>query len=130
MAVPAKRCWKATPTPPVSWKRLPLIAKVVRPGAEGVGAYAIAAVAAIPRLASRFTSLICPDNALTCVDRPLTWVDRLLTCVDKALTCVVVARPRFAIDEVARLPPPSEVTSEIGPLCAERLSTDVMPGMR
>jgi hypothetical protein len=36
MLVLAKRWAKAKPTPPVVSKRLPLIANVVRPGAEGV----------------------------------------------------------------------------------------------
>ena len=85
-----------------------MTAKVVRPGANGVGAWAIAAVAAIPRRASVLTVSMRLDNVPICAPR-------------LAMSCGL----KLA---VARLPAASLVTNWVGPTCAALLASEVMPG--
>src|SRR5438270_778229 len=104
-----RRCAKPKPAPNSPWKTEPRICQVVLPGAEGIGALAVATAAAMPRRASRWLSPICDCNEVTCDCR----LERLAGL--KLL--------------VARLPLASAVTNEVGPDCAARLAAELIPGM-
>src|SRR5581483_4440510 len=105
-----RRCAKPMPTPYSPWKVEARICQLVRPGAEGIGALAVATAAAMPRRASVVRSPSCDCSDVTCDCR--------------------LARLAGLKLEVARLPAASVVTKETGPDCAARLAADAMPGMR
>src|SRR5258708_24529150 len=60
-----RRCAKPTPKPYSLWNVEPRICHVVLPGAEGIGALAVATAAAMPRRASVRLSPICDCNELS-----------------------------------------------------------------
>src|SRR3982751_884876 len=84
------RCAKPTPTPYSLWKNEPRICHVVLPGAEGIGALAVATAAAMPRRASVRLSPICDCSAVTCDWKP---AERLESW---AILTATVGRPRGA----------------------------------
>src|SRR5215468_6966012 len=101
-----RRWATAAPTPASPLKNPLLTETVVLPGADGVIAVASAAAAAMPRRVSFVRSL-----------------RRVLI----ALMSPIEAAPRSVSEAVARLPPPSEVTTRTGPLWAARLADDATP---
>src|SRR4051812_41595486 len=113
--MPVLRRWaKPKPNPPWPWNADPRTCQLVLPGAEGIGALAVATAAAMPRRASVRLAPTCDCRAarLPCSDATLPWRPAMSGAL------------KF---DAARLPAASVVTNLVGPVCAAVLAAEVMP---